>query len=105
MSDGMCPVDLPVPIYDTEVHVSSLAGRKTEMREQVAVITETESTYIALLLDDVKSYQAFSRTVLNMAYKFLRPSKQNNYQLLITHLQLQKTSNVDLSGPTFHPIC
>ena len=34
---------------------------------------------------------------------FLGPFKQNSYQLLTPHFQLQKTSNVDLPGPTFHP--
>ena len=52
-SDGMCAVDLPVPVFGTKVHASSLAGRKTEMRGHVA-----ESTYVmiesTLWFDDVE---------------------------------------------------
>ena len=56
--DCMCAVDLPVPVFSTKVHASSLAGRKTEMHEHVAIITETESTYVmiesTLRFDDVE---------------------------------------------------
>ena len=45
------------------------------------------------------------RTAFKMAQKFLGPSKQSSYQLLIPHLQLQKTSNMELPGPTFSPFC
>ena len=31
-------------------------------------------------------------------------SKTSSYQLLIPHFQLQKTSNMDLPGPTFNPL-